>query len=255
MAKKPAVDVQDLPEELKIEIDSPLENFLTLAVLFHGLMAFLVSSGMYLAVSRLLPQQAMVGVYLICGVHGAFFAVLFLVRRTLRCYYLLKIGERKIFYVREFFGRSFPDDFLAFDDLEVITTTGIRKRTTRPPIDKWYAYTVCLLDKSGNSYEFSRESRDLEEQKKVATSIADYTGCSLLECNREQVVKASKAGNKVQVELVHLPIAEFSGSVLPFEASRQMINIPVIAGSFLFSATMVIFGTIFLLTIFVRLSQ
>jgi len=255
MARRIPVVEKDLPEEFKIEIDSPLENFLTLTVFFHGLLAFFVSGGMYLAVSRLLPERALIGVYLIFGVHGAFFVLLFLLRRTLKCYYLLNRPEKKIFYVREAFGRIWSEVFLPFEDLEVVSTTGIRKRTTRPPIDKWYAYTVCLLDKAGNAYEFSRESRDLDEQKKVATTIADCTDCNLLECNREQVVKATKAGNKVQVELVNLPIAEFSGSVLPFEAARQMVNLPVIVGSFLFSSVVVIFGTIFLLSVFVRLAQ
>lgn len=250
---KPTKEIEDLPESIEIDIDSPLENFLTLSVFFHGIFAFLVSGGMYLAISRLLPGRAMTGVYFICAVHGTFFAVLFFLRRTLRCYYHLNRTEKKIEYIRSFAGKVFKTDFLRFDEIEVVSATGIRKKTTRAPIDKWYAYTVCLLDKSGGAHEFSRESRDLDSQKQTAMKIADFTECHLMECSPERVIKAEKKGDKVQVELVHQPINEFNGALMPFEASRQLINTPVIVGSFLFSSIIVIFGTIFLLVILTHL--
>jgi len=252
---KASKNVENLPDYIEIDIDSPLENFLSLSVFFHGIFAFLVSGGMYLAISKLLPARAMVGVYFICAVHGTFFAVLFFLRRGLRCYYLLNRAEKKIEYVRSIAGKIFKVDFLRFEEIEVVAATGIRKRTTRPPIDKWYSYTVCLLDKSGMAYEFSRESRELENQKKAAERIADFTGCHLIECLPERVIKTVKTGDKVQVELVHQPISEFSGVLMPFEASRQLINTPIIAGSFLFSSAIVIFGTVFLLGILAHMVQ
>lgn len=243
----------ELNSTLKADVDSPLESFLSLAVFFHGIFSVLVCGGMYLAFSRFLPEQAIRGLYFMIAVHGGTFLVLLFLRLGLSCFYLFDTKTQCIDFVCRIPGYAYRSRFLEFSQIEIVSATGLRKRTTSPPIDKWYTYTVCLLDKEGNMYELGKECRDIEKMNALAASISQASGCEMLNCLRENVIKAEKERGLVRVELVHLPIKEFNGTLLPFEAKKQLINLPVILGAFFVSLALVMIGTAFLTVAFTRL--
>lgn len=238
---------------LKVEIESPVESFLSLAVIFHGIFSFLVCGGMYLALSRFLPESAMRGFYYMIAVHGGTFLLLLFLRFGTRCFYDFDGKSQCIDFVCRIPGYSYRSRFLEFAQIELVSATGLRNRTTSPPIDKWYTYTVCLLDKQGNIYELAREGRDLEQMNALATTVSQASGCEMLNCLKENVIKAEIERGLVRVELVHLPIKEFTGTLLPFEEKKQLVNFPVILGAFFASLALVIIGTVFLTVVFTRL--
>jgi hypothetical protein len=235
---------------LKIEIDSALENFMSLLVMLHGLFAVLVSGGMYLAFARFMPEQAMRGVYIIIAVHGGVFFLLLLARMNLRVFYHADPETRRVDLVHEFMGMQKREHFIDFSQIELVTVSGIRKRSGRNQGDRWYSYMVCLLDKSGRMFDFSRENRDLSRQNALAVAFAQTSGCQILNCKKEHVIKVVSQHGIVNVELVSLPLGEFSGQLLPFEGDRQGKNILVIAAAFFMAFFLVVCGTAALLAIF-----
>ncbi|MGM0600968.1 MAG: hypothetical protein ACQETH_14250, partial [Candidatus Rifleibacteriota bacterium] len=172
------------------------------------------------------------------------FMFLLWLKKKINCYYLINPSNRRIEYIIDTPFHKKRDAIAAFDQIELVSATGIRKRTTRKPIEKWYSYSICLLLKDGRFYEFARENKSLAKQNNLAKSIATITGCRTLECEPEQVIDIKSENGKTNAILRDFPIDNFYGKTLAFESQKQLNNAPVIIGAFFIALTIATAGSI-----------
>lgn len=221
---------ETLPNKFKAEVDSSLENFLTLLVLFYGIITVLITFVFLTFFSRL--GLIRYPVFVFFGLHLGAFVVLFLMRRSSSCYFIFNLDVRRIDYYRLILILKKVVPFRKFDNIEAVMVSGLRKRTTRHPYKKWYSYIICLIDKKGEIFDFSRESKDLQNLNASARLMSNIIECKYFECPPEHVVEVTNSSNGPEIKLTHCPISQYDGNNLPYEFKRQMTNLPVIAGAF-----------------------
>ncbi|NCB40101.1 MAG: hypothetical protein EOM80_15180 [Erysipelotrichia bacterium] len=244
----------NLPEDadkmpVKAEVDSPLEKFFTLLMAFHVIFSIVIGV-VFLGVA---PVGGLVLFFVFCLLQGAVFLCLRFLRNSISCFYILDPSAERIDYIRQIAWYRHRERFLEFSQIEAVCATGIRKRTVKESGGKWYSYIVCLTDKNGQTYEFAKESKDLQRLNSLALAIAQISGCRFLECSPEHVVKIEKSAQGVCVELIHCPITEFTGENFPFEAAYQLSNAPLIIAAFFTSSFVVVWPSFLLALIVLKL--
>lgn len=239
---------------LKIEIDSPLASFLTIAAIAHGLFSLLASGGMYLAVSQMLPQQTMAGIYAMAAVYGGVFLILLYLRTNFKCYYAINSTGKSIDLVRSLLVYESRVRFIDFSQIELVSASGIRRRHVFRTGEVEYAYVLCLLDKRGEMYKFSKVTQDLAQLNSTAALVASAADCRALVCKSEHVITGEKQDDRVRVKLLFMPIDEVDNDELPFEKLvKQSAEQTMILAALLTSFAVVFLSSLLLLVIFTRL--
>jgi ABC-type multidrug transport system fused ATPase/permease subunit len=222
---------------IKTEVDSQIENFFTLLVIFHALVCLFFGAGALFFFTMILPAKALKLLLIVFAIQIVIFMFLLWLKKKINCYYLISPASHKVEYIIDTPFYKKRDTIAAFDQIELVSATGIRKRTTRKPIEKWYSYSVCLLLKDGRFYEFARENKNLTKQNNLAEAVATITGCRTLECKPEQVIDIKSENGRTNAILRDLPIDNFFGKTLAFESQKQLNNAPVIIAAFFIALT------------------
>jgi len=237
------------PDRLKLEVDSPLESFLSLYLLFIVLAAVFVDFWLYLMFGRFISGAAHpLAIYAIMfAPHILLIIIVGIVRRNTDCFYLIDQKERQILYRWTILGFGATRHFLSFYKVKAVGVTGIRHRTTKNPIEKWYSYQIVLIDDEGKMIDVGKPQDNPGRLNKLSQGMAELIETDHIPADPETVLVVDPEEG---IQQLPRPIEEFTGENSPGEFNRQMSNLPIIVGAFFGAMGSVIFLPLAILLMF-----
>ena len=156
----------------KVDLDTPLEKFLSGGALFVFFIGLFVLKEGYLGGKHSPPSPGLVpyGFGLMVAT-----IVIGLCRFLTDCYYVVVDDEQTIYYRFKFIFYEQVELFKRSTDLEMVAVQGRLKHSKH---SRWYQYGVVLIDNRGEQIPFSDELRH-DEGLYQANELAETIGKSL----------------------------------------------------------------------------
>lgn len=194
-----AADTSSLPDNIKVDLDTPLESaFWTIMGLAAFAAFFLYIQGT-LGGKKSPPNPALLKyVPMMLGV----VLLAFISRLGTDNYYIINIAKRKIFYHFKFFFEARITPVVDFENIDAIGVTGVR-HTHKGSV--WWKYKICVIKCDGESIDFSDEvSPDkLDDLNRKAKGMAAVAGCLFAEGAAQSkivVTKGNSGSNMISFE-------------------------------------------------------
>ncbi len=188
-----------VPDNVKIDLTTPLEAFWIIAGIAMLLIAFyFYSEGSYGHYSKRshihYPPQPHLLTYLPWALFAAFAS--FLSWFFTDNYYIFNTKLKKILYHFKYFSYVTINEYLSADRIFAIGVSGTKKRSKHR---SWWEYKIVVIDSNGLFTDFSNyvKSDDLYEINEKARGMAAVMGCRFAQCPPQNVLKASIENGKV----------------------------------------------------------
>jgi len=203
-----------MPEMVKVDIDTPLEQFFTglwiscliiSGFLFWGGVIGTSSGGRYNRHYN--PPNPELLKYLPWTICLAVFA--FIVRQFIDNFYVMNTREKTIYYHFGFFGQTRVSTFLTVAEIAAFGVTG-RRQTSRQrhsgfmyssySYDEWWEYMVCVITHDGRVIEFGNFERDSRIAfNSQAKGMAVAFAVPFAECPPESSVGVDASGQGAHI--------------------------------------------------------
>lgn len=241
---KNAAEQANLPERMKIDLDTPLE-ILFIACFVLACIGVFISGGI---TAESYFDGA--GNSYALAVFGAFIVLAVLMRKCWSetdNYYILDTHARKLFYHYRFFSDKKITPAADFDDIECVAVGGIRK--VNKGNESW-SYYIYAVDKKGVSTYLSNMFTEalIEENNNKIRGMAAIIGCRHLDGEPKKILSISTggttknaSGSGITVELAPHESAAVSPLLLKAaQANTKKIILIVMAINFIITVTVIV---------------
>ena len=214
----------------KVDLDTPLETFLSACIPISAILAFIFLKDGYFGGKHSGPSPTVIP-------YGYFFlglAVLFgLARYFTDCYYVVVEDEKSVYYRFKFLFFEQVDLFIRASEVNSVVVQGEANFSKRR---RWYEYFVVLVDKNAKIIPFSEEFKyeaGLHEANDLAKAIASSLDLPVLTGQSEhQLVVEQNKGN-IELSLNSVPLDA------PMQPSENNPEVPIWLG-----VVLIIFATV-----------
>jgi len=172
----------EIPERLKLELNTPLETFFMWAgiiscfILFAGFVGYL-EDGLTSTTKLMLASGG-----LLLAIFGSLYF------HTDNYYVVDRIGERILYHFKFFFYQR-VSTVCRFSEIALITTGGKREKTKH---SVWWEYAVFILTTDGGLMRVTDFAKDaFFDQKRFAERLCEITGAKFIDAPEERIVKAA----------------------------------------------------------------
>lgn len=196
----PPADTSTMPENIKVDLTTPLE-FLWVVVGIIALFAafYLYSEGSYGHYSKHsrthFPPQPHLLAYVPYAIFAAFASLVgWLLTDN---YYIINTRLRKIFYHFKFFGVTSVTEYLDSSRILAVGVTGVKKHSKHRT---WWEYRIVVVDDRGRFTDFSNSCREEGrwELNDKARGMASVLGCQFADCPPEVSLRAHVENGSAQ---------------------------------------------------------
>ena len=189
-------------EVYKVELETTFEGLLVVAAIACFIISLLCLNGFLSShtnsrsIILLLPT---IGALIL----SAFF---YICSKYADCYYLVDEKEKSIYYHYQFFSSEKTELFKRADELYAVAVSG-EDRESRT--QRWYGYSVVLVDDYGETISFSDELRNdkgLNEANALAEKVAKSLGLELFKGKSEHKLVIEDTDEDFEVKIVARPL-------------------------------------------------
>lgn len=174
-------EMSEIPEELKLELKTPLETFFMWAAIIS--VFFIIGGLIGLENASNLSSKLMLAAgCLSLTVFGSLYF-------NTDNYYIADItGERVLYHFKFFFLRK-VSNVCSFKQISLITVGGKRKKSKH---SVWWEYAIYMLTTDGNLVRISDHSKEaFYKQRESARRLCDITGARFIDAPKERIVRAA----------------------------------------------------------------
>lgn len=242
---KNAAEQANLPERMKIDLDTPLEIFFIISFILSLLGVFVaggIAADSYFDGAGDPYSLAAFAIIIVLAV------LMYKCWRETDNYYILDTRARKLFYHYKFFSDRKITPVADFDDIECVAIGGTRM--VNKGNESW-SYYIYAVDKKGVSTYLSNVFTEslIEENNKKIRGMAAVIGCRHLDGESRKILSISTGateqnpeGGKVTVELKPHESAAVSPLQLKnAQANTKKIVLIIIAINFIITTAAIIF--------------
>ena len=186
----------------KVELETTFEALLIVAVIACFIISLLCLNG-YLSSHASSRSPIM----LISTVGALILAVfLYICRKFTDCFYLVNEKEKSIYYHFQFFSYEKTELFKRADELYAVAVSGEDRESKT---QRWYGYSVVLIDDFGEKIFFSDELRDdkgLLEANAFAEKVAKSLELEVFKGKSEHKLVIEDTDEDFEVKIVARPL-------------------------------------------------
>ncbi len=183
-----------LPEKIKIELTTPMENVFFWAA---GVCGFLVFIGLIELGDSGLSAATRV---LLGGGVGGLVIFVSLYRNTDN-YYIFDIPAERILYHFKFYSIRNITEMMKFSEVAAVTVDGKREHSKT---SVWWEYRTVIVDRRGQVFPMSDRAIDgFEKAFELAGQIAELTGAKFVEPEKEAYAEVAAGADAYT--FVHVP--------------------------------------------------
>lgn len=191
-----------LPETVKIDLDTPLESFWSVMTFFSVIACLVILWIGYIGGEDTPPEPEFLRFLPWALGASAFFLIL---RYFTNNFYLAVRHREAIFYHFEFAFIRSVREYLKFSDVDSVIVNGTAYNSDG---SSWYQYQIQLIDRTGQAHYFSDSMKEprLELLNTRAEAISRIIGCRLFPGTSEHTHTVTANGGHVFISTSHKPL-------------------------------------------------